>query len=100
MYFKVTGVTIYMEMLNVLFYSIVVWDLKKKVAICGSPAQVPSAGDTLTALFSNQDENTIVTGGMDNLRVWQLDVEKRKIRPAEVNVGNLKRTIRCIEVLV
>lgn len=32
------------------------------------------------------------------LRVWCLDLANRKIRPQEVNMGQVKRVIRCIEV--
>ena len=32
------------------------------------------------------------------LRVWTLDVEHRKIRPSDVNMGQLKRVVRCIEM--
>ena len=33
------------------------------------------------------------------LRVWELDVENRKIRPTDVNMGQVKRIVKCIEVL-
>lgn len=32
------------------------------------------------------------------LRVWELDVENRKIRPVEVSMGQLKRAVKCIQV--
>ena len=32
------------------------------------------------------------------LRVWELDVENRKIRPYEVAMGQLKRAVKCIQV--
>ena len=32
------------------------------------------------------------------LRVWDLDLENRKIRPQEVSMGQLKRTVKCIQV--
>ena len=34
------------------------------------------------------------------MRVWKLDIENRKIRPVEVNMGQIKRVIKCIEVSV
>lgn len=33
------------------------------------------------------------------LRVWELDVENRKIRPTDVNMGQVKRIVKCIEML-
>lgn len=32
------------------------------------------------------------------LRVWELDVENRKIRPTDVSMGQVKRLVKCIEV--
>ena len=32
------------------------------------------------------------------LRVWELDVPNRKIRPLECKTGKLKRVVKCIEV--
>ena len=34
----------------------------------------------------------------DTLRVWTLDLPNRKIKPESVNMGQLKRIIKCIEV--
>ncbi|XP_053392776.1 cilia- and flagella-associated protein 52-like [Mercenaria mercenaria] len=75
---------------------IVIWDVQKGKAICGSPAQVESAGDTLCVEFSNVRDDVFVTGGDSTLRVWELDVENRKIRPSEVDMGQIKRKIQCI----
>lgn len=30
--------------------------------------------------------------------MWELDVENRKIRPTDVTMGQVKRTITCLEV--
>lgn len=78
--------------------SIVIWNMKNGQAICGSPAQVESAGDTLCISFSAVDDNVFVTGGEGTLRVWDLDVKNRKIRPTEVNMGQIKRKILCISM--
>lgn len=32
------------------------------------------------------------------LRVWELNVQTRKITPTDCNLGQLKRIINCIEV--
>lgn len=77
---------------------VVVWNVDKKEAICGSQAQVMSAGAAHTIVYANNNDEVFVTGGSGTLRVWQLDLEGRKIRPSEVRTGQLKRTIRCIEM--
>ncbi len=33
------------------------------------------------------------------LRVWELDLPNRKIRPTDCNMGQLKRIIKCIKVV-
>lgn len=76
--------------------SVVIWNMADGKAICGDQAQVKSAGNTLCICFSKKSDNVFVTGGESTLRVWELDVENRKIRPAEVDMGQIKRKIECI----
>lgn len=78
--------------------SVVIWDMKNGQPICGSPAQVESAGNTLCISFSNSRDDVFVTGGESTLRVWELDVENRKIRPSEVDMGQIKRRVECISM--
>ena len=44
-------------------YSVVVWNLATGDAICGSPAQVMSAGMTHTLAYANLSDDIFVTGG-------------------------------------
>ncbi|KAA0187408.1 WD repeat-containing protein 16 [Fasciolopsis buskii] len=76
--------------------SIVIWSVKKKEAICGSPAQHQSAGVTLTVSYSNCDEESFCTAGENTIRIWKLDLPNRKIRPVDCAVGQIKRTILCV----
>ncbi|XP_046854980.1 cilia- and flagella-associated protein 52-like [Xenia sp. Carnegie-2017] len=78
--------------------SVVIWNLEKKQAICGSPAAVPSSGTSYVIAFSNHSDELFVTGGNKTLRVWELDLANRKIRPTDCNMGQIKRIIRCIKV--
>ncbi|KAK2816865.1 hypothetical protein Q5P01_025056 [Channa striata] len=78
--------------------SIVVWNVETKQAICGSPASTHSAGHCLTVQYSNTNENIFVSAGSGTLRVWELDLTNRKIRPTECQTGKLKRIVRCIEM--
>ena len=43
--------------------SVVVWSLAKKDAICGSPAQIPSAGITECLAYANNDDRLFFTAG-------------------------------------
>ncbi|CAH8628848.1 unnamed protein product [Schistosoma guineensis] len=78
--------------------SVVIWSVPKKEAVCGSPAQPQSAGVTLALACANISENTFITAGENTVRVWSLDLENRKIRPADCNLGQVKRTIHCLSV--
>lgn len=78
--------------------SIVVWNISKKEAICGSPAQAPSAGLTHTLAYSNNSDDIFISGGKDTLRVWNLSLADRKIRPTDIKTGQVKRVVRCIQV--
>ncbi|XP_018617658.2 cilia- and flagella-associated protein 52 isoform X1 [Scleropages formosus] len=78
--------------------SIVVWNVESKEAICGSPASPHIAGHSLTIQYSNANDNIFVSAGNGTIRVWELDLPNRKIRPTECQMGQLKRIVRCIEV--
>ncbi|CAH8664233.1 unnamed protein product [Schistosoma rodhaini] len=78
--------------------SVVIWSVSKREAVCGSPAQPQSAGVTLALACANISENTFITAGENTVRVWSLDLENRKIRPADCNLGQIKRTINCLSV--
>ncbi|XP_031730469.1 cilia- and flagella-associated protein 52 [Anarrhichthys ocellatus] len=77
---------------------IVVWNIETKQSICGSLASPRSAGNCLTVQFSNTDDNVFVSAGSGTLRVWELDLPNRKIRPMECQTGKLKRTVKCIQI--
>ncbi|KAF4080329.1 hypothetical protein AMELA_G00169070 [Ameiurus melas] len=78
--------------------SIVVWSLEKKEAICGSPASAHSAGHCLTISYCNLSDDVFISAGDGTLRVWELDLHNRKIRPTECQTGQLKRVIKYIEI--
>ncbi|XP_062304355.1 cilia- and flagella-associated protein 52 [Osmerus eperlanus] len=78
--------------------SIVVWNIESKEAICGSPASAHSAGQCLTIKYSNDTDDLFISAGNGTLRVWELDLPNRKIRPTECQTGQLKRIVKCIEI--
>nr|XP_046167267.1 cilia- and flagella-associated protein 52-like [Oncorhynchus gorbuscha] len=77
--------------------SIVVWNLESKEAICGSPASAHSAGHYLTIEYTNHSDNIFISAGNGTMRVWEVDLPNRKIRPTECQTGQLKRIVNCIE---
>ncbi|KAG5278993.1 hypothetical protein AALO_G00104960 [Alosa alosa] len=78
--------------------SVVVWNIETGEAICGSPASAHSAGHCLTVRYSNLNDNVFVSAGNGTIRVWELDLPNRKIRPTECQTRQLKRIVKCIEI--
>ncbi|XP_028675401.1 cilia- and flagella-associated protein 52 [Erpetoichthys calabaricus] len=78
--------------------SVVLWNVAKREAICGSPASTHSSGISLTVKFPNLRDDIFITAGNCTLRVWELDLRNRKIWPIECQLGQLKRIVQCLEV--
>ncbi|KAH6566090.1 hypothetical protein BASA62_006931 [Batrachochytrium salamandrivorans] len=78
--------------------TVVVWDLSKYTAICGSPASADSSGVTLSLAYLHNDNNVFVTGGVSTLRVWELNIAQRKIRATDCQTGQIKRVVKCIDI--
>ncbi|KAI9220863.1 WD40-repeat-containing domain protein [Blastocladiella britannica] len=76
--------------------SVIVWDLEKGNAICGAPASKDSAGVTLCLAFANNDDYSFVTGGHCTLRVWEINVAARKVKPTDCQMGTIKRIVKCL----
>ncbi|XP_023385618.1 cilia- and flagella-associated protein 52 [Pteropus vampyrus] len=76
--------------------SVVVWSIAKRDAICGSPAAGLNVGNATTVIFSGCRDEMFVTAGNGTIRVWELDLLNRKIRPTECQTGQMKRIVLCI----
>lgn len=68
--------------------ALVIWDVETGNAICGTPAAPDTAH---VCKFLNTSDMHLVTGGNFHVRVWQFDLQNKKLRPTNVNLGNLKR---------
>ncbi|KFO86672.1 WD repeat-containing protein 16, partial [Buceros rhinoceros silvestris] len=78
--------------------SVVVWHVGKREAVCGSPASARVAGNATVVVSSSCRDEVFVTAGNTTIRVWELDLPNRKIRPTECQTGHLKRVITCIKM--
>ena len=75
--------------------NLVIWNVEKGNAICGSPA----AHDTcLCVKWLNNDDLKVVTGGLKQLRIWDFQLDNRKVRPIDVQTSKEVRTFTCIAV--
>lgn len=63
--------------------TVIVWDLAKKSAICGSPASKESSGLTRCITYSQTSDTQFFTGGNATLRSWEVDAAARKVRLAD-----------------
>ncbi|XP_053067751.1 cilia- and flagella-associated protein 52 isoform X1 [Acinonyx jubatus] len=80
--------------------SVVVWNIAKREAICGSPAAGLNVGNATTVIFSRCRDKMFVTAGNGTIRVWELDLPNRKIWPTECQTGQMKRIVMCITIAV
>ncbi|KFQ31379.1 WD repeat-containing protein 16, partial [Merops nubicus] len=78
--------------------SVAVWDVAQRQAVCGSPASPRSAGYTALLACSAHRDELFVTAGSGTIRMWELDLAKRKIHPTECQTGKLKRVFTCIKM--
>ena len=74
---------------------LVVWDILSGKAICGTPAHSEKV-ECIT--FLNNDNHTLISAGHYNIRCWTLDVDNRKLRYNDCNLGSLKRVVTSITV--
>ncbi|XP_030317742.1 cilia- and flagella-associated protein 52 [Calypte anna] len=78
--------------------SVIVWDVAKRAAVCGSPASARSAGNATVVVCPSSSDHSFITSGNGTCRTWELDVTNRKIWPTECKIVNLKRVAMCIKV--
>ena len=65
-------------------------------SICGAPAAMQRAGCAYTVGFSREKDDVFFTVGDHTLRVWELDLENRKIHPTDCDLGLIKRVSKCL----
>mmetsp|Transcript_7857 Transcript_7857/g.22457 ORF Transcript_7857/g.22457 Transcript_7857/m.22457 type:complete len:631 (+) Transcript_7857:239-2131(+) len=73
--------------------SLVLWDIESLSPVCGSPT-APEFTSCLT--FLSNSPSHIITGGVNNLNMWEVDLLNRKLHKSDVQLGALKRTITSI----
>ncbi|XP_003466261.1 cilia- and flagella-associated protein 52 isoform X1 [Cavia porcellus] len=76
--------------------SVVVWNIAKRDAICGSPAAGLNVGNATSLVFSRCRDEIFVTAGNGTIRVWELDLPNRKIWPTECQTGQMKRIVLSV----
>ena len=72
---------------------LIVWDVQTGKALCGNTAGTDFVRQVK---FYNLSDNMLVTCQNYGIRIWQVDYQLKKLKPTDVNFGNLKRQILCI----
>lgn len=78
--------------------NLVVWDVEKRMAICGAVASRETTGKADMIHPLNEHGSLFVSCGDQTLRVWEIDHENKKMRPHDVLLGKLRRHFSCIQI--
>jgi WD40 repeat protein len=78
--------------------SIILWDVEKGQAISGAPAFKASTGTASCISFFKKSDLHFVTAGDHVLRIWEIDTKTNKLSAADVQMGQIKRSIICIAI--
>ncbi len=73
----------------------VLWDAETGHPICGTPT---ANNFTNAARFFSQDSLCIATGGNYNLTVWEYNIPGNKLVPHEVQLGQMRRIVTCLDI--
>jgi WD40 repeat protein len=68
--------------------SLVVWEVERGTAVCGTPAATDTA---MCVKFYNNTEFMLVSAGNYHVIKWEFDLANKKLRPTQINLGQLKR---------
>ncbi|KAK2514891.1 hypothetical protein Q9966_015573 [Columba livia] len=77
---------------------VMVWDVSKREAVCGSPASPRSAGNANVVMCSSCRDEVFVTAGNFTIRVWELDTATKTIHPSECYAGQLRGISVCVQM--
>ena len=72
---------------------IVVWEVSTGMALCGSPA---SSDFSHCVRWLNKRPDRFVTCGNFHVRVWQICTSTPKLHPIDVNMGSIRRVMKCL----
>lgn len=77
---------------------LVVWDLKRSIAMAAAPAARAADGIATAVEFSSTNDHYVFTGGDNTLRLWYVDYATGRLRANDGNLGSLKRKITCMVI--
>lgn len=69
------------------------WDIQALQPVCGSPT---SPEFTSCVSFFSNDSSRIITAGVNNLNIWEVDLVNRKLLKSDIQTGTLRRTFTSV----
>ena len=74
---------------------LIVWDVESGKALCGNTA---GSDFVYSVKFFNRSDDQIVTCQNYGIKIWKIDYTAKKLKPIDVNFGNLRRIFTCISI--
>lgn len=68
------------------------------IAMCGQTATKETTGDALKLCALHNKGRAFISGGDQNLRLWNIDLTTRRIQAQDVAVGKLRREYTCMKI--
>lgn len=78
--------------------SVVVWDVFKNMPISGASATRGIQGEAYFVVATHKRGACFVTGGDNNMAVWEIDEPARSLRNIDVVVSKIKRIAYCMVI--
>lgn len=75
--------------------TLVVWDVESGKALCGSPVGMNIVNQIQ---FFNNSDHQLVSIHNYQIRIWNADFVSKKLLVEDVNLGQIKRIIKCIVI--
>ncbi len=75
--------------------TLVIWNVESGKALCGSPVGMNVVNQVA---FFNTHDNKLVSIHNYGIRIWTADFESKKLLVEDVNMGSVKRIIKCIVI--
>lgn len=75
--------------------TLVIWDVETGKALCGSPVGMNVVNQIA---FFNNSEDKLVSIHNYGIRIWSADFRQKKLLVEDVNMGQIKRIIKCLVI--
>uniref|UniRef100_A0A336M2Q3 Cilia- and flagella-associated protein 52 n=1 Tax=Culicoides sonorensis TaxID=179676 RepID=A0A336M2Q3_CULSO len=78
--------------------TVVVWNVEKNAPFCGAQSSKETTGHASRLCSLGNRSCVFVTGGEQNLRLWCIDIDKKRLFVHDVQMGKLGRDFTSIKI--